>query len=241
MLLPVTSLYRVPNVSFDARLVYTNNTYCQAMRGYGNPEVTWPIESNLDELAEAASIDPYELRMRNCNEPGETTPMGLQVTTCGLKECMEATAAKLDWGAERRARRGVGMASLIHVGGSGRIYKSDGGGVIMKFDDFGQINVSYGGVEMGQGLHSALSLTVAEALGVSPDKITINPTDTGTCPWDVGTHASRGAFQAVQEQFGVRGAVELTLLLGNYSLLAYAINAFDTDLPPERTEPLLPI
>jgi 4-carboxymuconolactone decarboxylase len=54
-------------------------------------------------------------------------------------------------------------------------------------------------------------------------------------------HASRGAFQAVQEQFGVRGAVELTLLLGNYSLLAYAINAFDTDLPPERTEPLLPI
>ncbi|HJO38201.1 MAG: xanthine dehydrogenase family protein molybdopterin-binding subunit [Vicinamibacterales bacterium] len=196
MLLPVTSLYRVPNVSFDARLVYTNNTYCQAMRGYGNPEVTWPIESNLDELAEAASIDPYELRMRNCNEPGETTPMGLQVTTCGLKECMEATAAKLDWGAERRARRGVGMASLIHVGGSGRIYKSDGGGVIMKFDDFGQINVSYGGVEMGQGLHSALSLTVAEALGVSPDKITINPTDTGTCPWDVGTHASRGAFIA---------------------------------------------
>ena len=49
---------------------------------------------------------------------------------------------------------------------------------------------------MGQGLHSALSLTVAEALGVSPDKITINPTDTGTCPWDVGTHASRGAFIA---------------------------------------------
>ncbi len=56
------------------------------------------------------------------------------------------------------------------------------------------------------------------------------------------THrASQGVFQAVQEQFGVRGAVELTLLLGNYSLLAIAINAFDTDLVPERTEPLLPI
>jgi xanthine dehydrogenase molybdenum-binding subunit len=29
-----------------------------------------------------------------------------------------------------------------------------------------------------------------------PDKVYINPTDTGTCPWDVGTHASRGAFMA---------------------------------------------
>ncbi len=54
-------------------------------------------------------------------------------------------------------------------------------------------------------------------------------------------HASRGAFQAVLEQFERQGAVELTLVLGNYTMLALAINAFDTDLPPDRTEPLLPI
>ena len=56
------------------------------------------------------------------------------------------------------------------------------------------------------------------------------------------THkVSRGAFQAALEQFGDRGAVELTLTMGNYTLLALAINTFDTDLPPNRTEPLLPI
>jgi 4-carboxymuconolactone decarboxylase len=54
-------------------------------------------------------------------------------------------------------------------------------------------------------------------------------------------HASRGAFQAALEQFGVQGLVELTLLIGNYAMLALAINAFDTDLPPERSEPLLPV
>lgn len=54
-------------------------------------------------------------------------------------------------------------------------------------------------------------------------------------------HVSRGAYQAALEQFGERGLVELTLIMGNYGLLAYAINAFDTDLPPNRTEPLLPI
>jgi 4-carboxymuconolactone decarboxylase len=54
-------------------------------------------------------------------------------------------------------------------------------------------------------------------------------------------HVSRGAFQAALEQFGQQGLVELTLLMGNYSLLAFAVNAFDTDLPSERTEPLLAI
>jgi xanthine dehydrogenase molybdenum-binding subunit len=199
MLLPVTSLYRVENVRFSAKLVYTNNTYCQAMRGYGNPEATWPIESTLDELAEAAGIDPVEMRLINCNRPGETTPMGLKVGTCGLRECLEGTAERLRWKEKRGkgGRRGVGLASLVHVGGSGRIYRSDGSGILLKLDDFGNVNVFHGGVEMGQGLHAALTQGVAEALGVRLDQVFINPTDTATCPWDVGTHASRGAFTAL--------------------------------------------
>jgi len=198
MMMPATSLYRVPHIVFDAKLVYTNNTYCQAMRGYGNPELTWALESNMDELAEEAGIDPFEFRMLNRNQPGDTTPMGLKISTCGLKECLETVAEKLHWktGTKKGKNRGVGMASLIHVGGGGRIYRSDASGMILKLDDFGNVNVFHGGVEMGQGLHAVLIQSVAEALGVLPDKVFINPTDTGTCPWDVGTHASRGAFMA---------------------------------------------
>jgi 4-carboxymuconolactone decarboxylase len=56
------------------------------------------------------------------------------------------------------------------------------------------------------------------------------------------THrVSRGAFQAALEQFGRQGVVELALVMGNYSQLALLINSFDTDLPQDRTEPLLPI
>lgn len=200
MLVPATSLYRVQNVSFESKIVYTNNTYCQAMRGYGNPEITWPIESSIDELAELAGIDPFDMRLLNCNQPGETTPMGLKITTCGLKECLERTAASLDWkekrGSQEAKRRGVGMAGVINVAGGGKIYRSDGSGIILKPDDYGNVNVSYGGVEMGQGLHSALALTVAEALGIRPENVIVNQTDTASCPWDVGTHASRGAFMA---------------------------------------------
>ncbi len=198
MLVPVTALYQVPVVHFDATLVYTNNTYCQAMRGYGNPEITWGIESNLDELAEQAGMDPLDLRRINCNQPGEDNPMKLRISSCGLEECIEKAAQRVRWsekrGQRRAKRRGVGIASLCHVGGSGRIYRSDASGIILKLDDFGNVYVSSGGVEMGQGHHSALTLGVAESLGVRPDKVFINQTDTATCPWDVGTHASRGAF-----------------------------------------------
>ncbi len=210
MMLPISSIYRVPNIFYETRIVYTNNNYCQAMRGYGNPQAAWALESNLDQLAETAGIDPYELRMINRNIPDDITEMGLMISSCGMKECLEAVADKLDWKEKRRRRpaargqeseesseskaRGVGMASLFHVGGSGRVYRSDGTGIIMKLDDFGNVGVITGGVEMGQGFDSALVLASAEALGVTPDRVTIISGDTVICPWDVGTHASRGAF-----------------------------------------------
>jgi CO/xanthine dehydrogenase Mo-binding subunit len=216
MMLPISSLYRVPNVFYETKIVYTNNTYCQAMRGYGNPQGTWPIESNIDQLAEAAGIDPFDFRMMNTNIPNETSCMGLKISTCGLEDCLKTVAEKLDWKEKRgkgrsKARaphlspaeqddggqsRGIGMASLFHVGGSARVYRSDGTGIIMKLDDFGNVSVITGGVEMGQGFNAALTLASAEALGVTPDKVTIISGDTATCPWDVGTHASRGAFTA---------------------------------------------
>ncbi len=202
MLLPATSLYRVPNVRFTSELVYTNNTYCQAMRGYGNPELTWALESSLDDLARAADIDPLDIRRRNANQPESTTPMGLKITTCALDACLARTGERLGWGGDREGsssghlKRGFGLASLLHVGGSGRIYRSDASGIILRLDDFGTVYVYSGGVEMGQGFHAAVTSMVSDAVGVTPDRVFINQTDTATCPWDVGTHASRGAFTA---------------------------------------------
>jgi len=200
MMLPISSIYRVPNVFYETKLVYTNNTYCQAMRGYGNPQAAWAIETNLDHLAEEAGIDPMEFRLINKNIPNDISPMGLHITTCGMEECLKAVKQRLNWdekrGKQRNKARGVGVACLFHVGGSGRVYRSDGTGVILKIDDFGYVTVVTGAIEMGQGLVGALIVATAEALGVTPDRVMVITGDTATCPWDVGTHASRGAFTA---------------------------------------------
>ncbi len=55
------------------------------------------------------------------------------------------------------------------------------------------------------------------------------------------SRVSRGTFQTAQEQLGVQGLTELTMLMGYYGMLAFCVNAFDGDLPSERTEALLPV
>ncbi len=51
---------------------------------------------------------------------------------------------------------------------------------------------------------------------------------------------SQGAFDAARAEFGDRGLIELTNLMGYYSVLAFNINAFE-QLPPASDEPFLPV
>ena len=130
MMVPISSLYRVDNVRYVVDAVYTNNLYSQAMRGYGNPQATFAVESNLDDLAREAGLDPMELRLINANRPNEVTAQKFRVTSCGLTECLQGVRDNLGWEEHQKAKaqggagngtkaRGMGVASLIHVGGGG--------------------------------------------------------------------------------------------------------------------------
>lgn len=218
MMETTASLYRVPHVRFTADCVYTNNPITGAVRGYGNPQSTFWVETTMDRLAEALQLDPIDFRIRNANRPNEETPQGLKITSCGLKECLEAVAARADvevWNVEfgmRNGRtrsstphsalptphlkRGIGFASTLNVGGGARIYRSDGCGATVKIDDFGHVSLITGSTEIGQGSETVLAQIVAEVLGVSIDDVNVINSDTDVKPWDVGVHASRTTFIA---------------------------------------------
>lgn len=203
MMEAISSLYRVEAVRYEAVAAYTNNPYAGAFRGYGNPQGTFAVESQMDEVAEALGIDPLDLRLKNTQEPGEVTPQGLRFTTCGLRECLEKAASGIGW-ADResrkpsggRVRRGFGLASMVHVGGGARIYGSDGCGSVIRLDDFGRVSLITGATEIGQGCEDVLASIVAEELGVPPEMVTVVSNDTDVAPWDVGVHASRTTFVA---------------------------------------------
>jgi len=208
MLMPISSLYKVDNVKYNAKCVYTNNTYSQAMRGYGNPQATFAIESSIDILAEKAGIDRIEFRKINKNQSGDETPQGLKITSCGLDECIDAVKEELKFDNSHEKGVGTGIASLIHVGGGARIYGSDGCGAILKMDDYGKVDIFTGGTDMGQGLDNITAQIVAEELGLIAEDINVVHSDTDVCPWDVGAHASRSTFVAGNAALGAAKKVK---------------------------------
>lgn len=196
------SFYKVPHIKFHAMPVYTNGPVCGSMRGYGNPQAHFALESQMDEIAEALSMDPIEFRKLNGNDPFVTTPQGIRITSCGFNECLDRAVDKIGWREKRGKRlspspnkvRGVGLAGMWHVGGGSRIYNSDGSGAIVKIDDFGRVVLFIGASELGQGSDTGLSMIVAEVLGVPVENVSLINNDTDSTPWDVGSHASRTMF-----------------------------------------------
>jgi CO/xanthine dehydrogenase Mo-binding subunit len=203
----ISSLYRVPHCRYHTTVVYTNNPYSGSFRGFGNLQATFAVESHMDKLAEAVGMDPVAFRLHNAQRTGETTPQGMVFRSCGLAECLHTAADKSDLLARAEAnraarsgpgdvRRGIGMASLLHVGGGAKIYRSDGCGTILKIDDHGHATVITGSTDIGQGSETVIAQLVAEELGLGVAAVTVVNNDSEITPWDVGVHASRTTFIA---------------------------------------------
>jgi xanthine dehydrogenase molybdenum-binding subunit len=199
MLSTIAGLYRCPAVRFDTTIAYTNNPYSGSMRGYGNLESTFAVESQMDDLADRLGLDRLEIRRRNATRPGDANPQGFTITSCAMTECLDAVAEEIrrDVPPMREGwRRGVGYAGMFHVGGGARIYRSDGCGAIVRLDDFGKVSLITGASEIGQGSETVLAMIVAETLGVPLERVDVVNSDTAVKPWDVGVHASRTTFIA---------------------------------------------
>jgi xanthine dehydrogenase molybdenum-binding subunit len=131
-----------------------------------------------------------------------------------MKECMAEVKSRLGWSGRRHEKkgRGFGMASLVHVGGGARVYKSDGCGTIIKVDDYAKVDVFTGSSDIGQGSETVIAQIVAEVLGIPTEDINVINNDTDVCPWDVGVHASRTTFVAGNSALGAALKIKQQLL-----------------------------
>ena len=57
--------YRTPHARVIARALLSHTTPSTAFRGFGTPQASWAVESQLNEAAAALGIDPVEIRRRN--------------------------------------------------------------------------------------------------------------------------------------------------------------------------------
>jgi CO/xanthine dehydrogenase Mo-binding subunit len=91
-LLYIAGPYVVPNVWYDGYAVFTNKPVASSMRGYTTINVTYSSEIQMDLMAEAIGMDPWEIRFINAWRDGDTGPTMWKVTAAGLIESMKKTA-----------------------------------------------------------------------------------------------------------------------------------------------------
>jgi CO/xanthine dehydrogenase Mo-binding subunit len=87
-----TGAYTIPNLSFDGYVVFTNRVPTTAMRGFGVTSVSFATETHLSRVAEVLDIDPWELRLKNANRIGDTSPNGISYTDPSTVPVVKALA-----------------------------------------------------------------------------------------------------------------------------------------------------
>ena len=178
--------YRVPAARILARSVLSHTVPSTAFRGFGNPQVNWAVESNLDAGARALGIDRLELRLRNLARPGEAfipfdTPCDGQ-----WEQSVRRAAELIGWGSPLPAGHGRGIALGIKSGPTtGLSYAT----VRLLAD--GSVIVYAATSDMGQGARTVLAQIAADELGAPLDWVTVVMGDTAIVPYDQQTSASR--------------------------------------------------
>ncbi|MBI3079148.1 MAG: molybdopterin-dependent oxidoreductase [Deltaproteobacteria bacterium] len=221
----VTLLYRVPHVRFHGLLVYTNNPPGSAMRGFGNPQIRFADDSQMDIIAQALGLSPLEIRLRNARATGDVTPNRCVLTSCGLRATLEAAAARSGFAAKWRRLprgRGIGMACGHHTCGFKSLMPHDASSAAVRINEDGTVHVASGGADVGQGLDTVLAQIAAAEIGVPLELVTMTTADTETTPFDLGSYGSRGTFIA-------GNAVRLAAAEAKRKLLAVAGDLLEAD------------
>jgi 4-hydroxybenzoyl-CoA reductase alpha subunit len=189
--------YRLPTMRYRGKRVVTNKPACGAQRGHGGVIARALFEMQLDRIAEELGIDPIELRLRNVMEAGESTCNDLNMSSLGMRECLDAVRTKSDWlerGARKEPGRGVGAACGFFVSGAGYpIYRSRTPHctVVIKVDEGGGgVMVQSGAAEIGQGCETMMAHVAAEALGIPLDLVRVRSGDSDLA-MDLGAYSSR--------------------------------------------------
>ena len=222
--------YRIPNVRTAGKLYYTNKVRFGAFRGFGNPQVSFAIETQLDEIAERLGIDPFELRRKNAVRAGDRWVGGGEIHADGLVKCLDAvrTASRWDERASLPAapgkRRALGLAATAHI--SGLLATS----AVVRLMEDGTVVLNTGAVDIGQGSDTVLPQICAEALQIPVEQVALASPDTDGSPYNWGTTASRVTYMTGRAIVGASG--EVVRKIKSHAADMLECEAFDIELRP---------
>lgn len=162
-----TGAYSIPNADIESKAVYTNNIPCGAMRGFGVNQVTFAIESCIDDLCEQGGFDRWQFRYNNALVDGGTTSAG-QILKGGTGVRETLLAVKNDFEKAKYA----GIACGIKNTGIGN-GMTDEGIVKIEIVTENHIILHHGWTEMGQGVNTMAVQFLCNETGIDPNIIEV--------------------------------------------------------------------
>jgi CO/xanthine dehydrogenase Mo-binding subunit len=178
--------YRWAAYRVDAACVYTNLAPAGSYRAFGATHLQWIGESQVDEVARRARLDPLDVRRDNLCVPGEEVRAGGKPLDADLVGDVEKVAARVGWGEEKAPYVGRGVSVGLLAAGAHPVSSA-----ICRLEADGRVVVLVSTTEMGQGPRTAFAQIAAEEIGVDPDQVTMRGADTRFSPYDRSTGASR--------------------------------------------------
>ena len=201
--LSATGPYRIDNVKIDSVCVYTNLPPGGPYRGFGYSEFSFGLESHITRAARRLGIDPVGFRRHNAIREGDVLAYGAHMNSNGLAEAIDKTAAAIGWGkpevpSEPTKVRGKG---LVLFWKAPAMPPNASSSAFLKFNEDASLNILISGMEIGQGLLTAMAQIASEILTVPVSKIRVETPDTDRNPYEwqtVASHVTWGCGNAVR-------------------------------------------
>ena len=192
--------YLFPNVHVRGRLAKTNTVSNTAFRGFGGPQGMFIAESYMEEVADKLGMPVEKLREINMYKPHEITHFNQELKDWHVplmykqimdgteyaqrKEAIEKFNAEHKW-----KKRGLAIIPTKFGISFTAIFLNQAGALVHLYHD-GSVLVAHGGCEMGQGLHTKMTMIAAQALNVPLSDVYISETATNTVANTSSTAAS---------------------------------------------------
>lgn len=185
--LVLSNMYRFPAMDVRTRDAVSNKPSVAAYRAPAAPQITFAIESCMDDIAAQLGMDPIALRTKNALRPGDTNAMGQECGEIGFVECLDATAAQDHMNAPLGENEGRGIAAgyWINIGGASSASVS--------LAEDGSVAVVTGNPDIG-GSRASMAIMAAERLGVPYETVRPIIGDTASIGYSVVTGGSRTTF-----------------------------------------------
>jgi xanthine dehydrogenase/oxidase len=196
----IDGCYKIPNINVRGRICKTNTVSNSAFRGFGGPQGMYIGESIMEEVADHLGMSVEKFREINFYKPLEETHFKQVLDDWHVPLMYHHLQKSTDYVARRKAvdefnathkwqKKGLSMIPTKFGISFTALFLNQAGALIHIYAHDGSVLLAHGGTEMGQGLHTKMSMIVAEALGVPLSDVHVSDTSTNT----VGNTSSTAA------------------------------------------------